>query len=77
MEAWERVTQTHYDKLKQLLDDTYPQGNITRVDTIYFPDELKYALNKVQRAVDDLQELVRSAEDALEQAKPRQEGEQS
>ena len=58
MEAWERVTQTHYDKLKQLLDDTYPQGNITRVDTIYFPDELKYALNKVQRAVDDLQELV-------------------
>lgn len=77
MEAWERVTQTHYDKLKQLLDDTYPQGNITRVDTIYFPDELKYALNKVQRAVDDLQELVRSAEDAPEQAKPRQEGEQS
>ena len=60
------LTEIQHQKLKKLLDDTYPTGKILLVDTRAIPPELRRGIKHVQDKLEELREAVRTAEDILE-----------
>ena len=53
--------------MKKLLDDTYPIGEIIRVDTSAIPPELGRGIKRVQDKLEELREAIRNAEDILKE----------
>jgi len=53
------LTEIQHQKMKKLLDDTYPTGTILLVDTS--------AIKRVQDRLEELREAVRNAEDVLKE----------
>ena len=60
------LTEIQHQKMKKLLDDTYPTGKILLVDTRAIPPELRRGFKHVQDKLEELREAVRTAEDILE-----------
>ena len=60
------LTEIQHQKMKKLLDDTYPTGKILLVDTRAIPPELRRGIKHVQDKLEVLREAVRTAEDILE-----------
>ena len=60
------LTEIQHQKMKKLLDDTYPTGKILLVDTRAIPPELRRGIKHVQDKLQELREAVRTAEDILE-----------
>ena len=60
------LTEIQHQKMKKLLDDTYPTGKILLVDTRAIPPELRRGIKHVQDKLEELREAVRTAEDILE-----------
>lgn len=61
------LTKIQHQKMKKLLDDTYPIGEILKVDTSAIPTELGREIKKVQDKLEELREAVRNAEDILKE----------
>ena len=61
------LTEIQHQKMKKLLDDTYPTGKILLVDTSAIPPELGRGIKHVQDKLEELREAVRTAEDILEE----------
>ena len=60
------LTEIQHQKMKKLLDDTYPTRKILLVDTRAIPPELRRGIKHVQDKLEELREAVRTAEDILE-----------
>ena len=60
------LTEIQHQKMKKLLDDTYPTGKILLVDTRAIPPELRRGIKHVQDKLEELREAVRTAQDILE-----------
>ena len=60
------LTEIQHQKMKKLLDDTYPTGKILLVDTRAIPPERRRGIKHVQDKLEELREAVRTAEDILE-----------
>ena len=60
------LTEIQHQKMKKLLDDTYPTGKILLVDTRAIPPELRRGIKHVLDKLEELREAVRTAEDILE-----------
>ena len=60
------LTEIQHQKMKKLLDDTYPTGKILLVDTRAIPPELRRGIKHVQDTLEELREAVRTAEDILD-----------
>ena len=61
------LTEIQHQKMKKLLDDTYPIGEIIRVDTSAIPPELGRGIKRVQDKLEELREAIRNAEDILKE----------
>ena len=61
------LTEIQHQKMKKLLDDTYPIGKILLVDTSAIPPELGRGIMRVQDKLEELREAVRNAEDILKE----------
>ena len=61
------LTEIQHQKMKKLLDDTYPIGKILLVDTSAIPPELGRGIKRVQDKLEELREAVRTAEDILKE----------
>ena len=61
------LTEIQHQKMKKLLDDTYPIGEILLVDTSSIPPELGRGVKHVQDKLEELREAVRNAEDILKE----------
>lgn len=61
------LTEIQQKKMAKLLDATYPQGDIIKVDTSALPPELDKAVKKVQDKVEELRESIIQAEDILKE----------
>ena len=61
------LTEIQHQKMKKLLDDTYPIGKILLVDTSAIPPELGRGIKRVQDKLEELREAVRNAEDILKE----------
>ena len=61
------LTEIQHQKMKKLLDDTYPTGKILLVDTSAIPPELGREIKRVQEKLEELREAVRTAEDILKE----------
>ena len=61
------LTEIQHQKMKKLLDDTYPIGEIIMVDTSAIPSELGKGIKHVQDKLEELREAVRNAEDILKE----------
>ena len=61
------LTEIQHQKMKKLLDDTYPIGKILLVDTSAIPPELGRGIMRVQDKLEELREAVRTAEDILKE----------
>ena len=61
------LTEIQHQKMKKLLDDTYPTGKILLVDTRAIPPELRRGIKHVQDKLEELREAVRTAEDILKE----------
>lgn len=61
------LTEIQHQKMKILLDDTYPIGKILLVDTSAIPAELGREIKNVQDKLEELREAVRNAEDILKE----------
>ena len=61
------LTEIQHQKMKKLLDDTYPIGKILLVDTSAIPPELRREIKNVQDKLEELREAVRNAEDILKE----------
>lgn len=61
------LTEIQHQKMKKLLDDTYPIGKILLVDTTAIPAEIGREIKNVQDKLEELREAVRNAEDILKE----------
>jgi hypothetical protein len=61
------LTEIQHQKMKKLLDDTYPIGKILMVDTSAIPPELGRGIKRVQDKLEELREAIRNAEDILKE----------
>ena len=61
------LTEIQHQKMKKLLDDTYPIGKILLVDTSAIPPELGRGIKRVQDKLEELREAVSNAEDILKE----------
>ena len=61
------LTEIQHQKMKKLLDNTYPIGEILMVDTSAIPPELGRGIKTVQDKLEELREAVRNADDILKE----------
>ena len=61
------LTEIQHQKMKKLLDNTYPTGELLKVDTSAIPPELGRGIKRVQDKLEELREAVRTAEDILKE----------